>query len=48
MGQHLQGVKGRIKLNLSLRHLPPDGVGKAEEQRIATGEDNDGVLAFVL
>ena len=31
VGQHLQGVEGRVEDNLCLRHLPFDGVGKAEE-----------------
>ena len=32
-----------INHHLCLRHLPPDGIGKAEEQRIATGENDDGL-----
>ena len=42
MGQHLQGVEGWIEFHLSLRHLAPDGIGKAKEQRIARSKDDDG------
>lgn len=41
MRQQLQGVESGIEHDLCLRPLPPDGVGKAEEQGIATGEDDD-------
>ena len=41
MGQHLQGVEGGIKHYLSFRHLALDGIGKAEEQRVARSEDNE-------
>ena len=40
VSQHLQGVEGGINHNLCLRHLSLDGIGKAKEQRVATGEDN--------
>ena len=41
MSQHLQGVERGIDHDLSLWQLSLDGIGKAEEQRIATGEDDD-------
>lgn len=42
MGKHLQGVEGGIDHKLCLRHLTPDGVSKAKEERIAAGEDDKG------
>ena len=47
MGQHLQGIKRGIELNLCLRHLAFDGIGKAKEQGITTGE-NDHTLPTVV
>ncbi len=46
MSQHLQGVERGINHHLRLRHLPFDGIGKAEEQRIATGKDDDGFTIY--
>lgn len=42
MSEKLQGVEGGIDLYLGLGHLPLDGIGKTEEERVATGEDYDG------
>ena len=41
MGQHLEGVKGGVNHQFGLRHLALNGVGKAKEQGIARGKDND-------
>ena len=41
MRQQLQGVESGIEHDLCLRHLPPDGVGKAKEEWVARGEDDD-------
>ena len=45
MGQLLQRVEGGIETDLSLGQLPLDGIGKAEEERIARGKHND-LLGF--
>ena len=42
MGQHLEGVEGGINHDISLRHLALDGIGKAEKQRVARSEDDNG------
>ena len=42
VGQHLEGVERGIDHNLCLGHLAADGVGKAEEEWVARGEDDDG------
>ena len=41
MGQHLERIEGGIDHNLCLWHLPLDGIGKAKEERIAAGKDDD-------
>ena len=33
--QHLQGIEGGEDLNVCIRMFPLDGIGKAEEQRVA-------------
>ena len=48
MGQQLQRVEGGIERYLSLGHLAADGVGNAEEQRVAAGEDDDGGRQYVV
>ena len=41
VGQHVEGVERRIDRDICFRHLPLDGIGKAEEKRVARGEDDD-------
>ena len=42
MGQHLQRVESRVDNEFCSGHFSLDSVGKAEKQRVATGEDDDG------
>ena len=41
MGQHLQGVEGREYLQRNRRTLAPDGRGKAIEEGVARGKNDD-------
>ena len=45
VGQHLQGVEGRIDHDFRLGHPALDGVCKTEEQRVAAGKDNNSALS---
>ena len=42
VSQQLERVERRKDHHLGIRHLPANGVGKAEEKGIARGEDDDG------
>ena len=48
MSQHLQRVERREQFDVGFRHAFADGVGKAEEERVAAGEDNDGRGAWCV
>ena len=41
VSQQLQGVERWVEHHLCFRHLASDGVSKAEEQRVAGGEDDN-------
>ena len=47
VGEHLKGVKGGINHNVRIRHLPPYGIGKAEEQRVTAGKDHHLVVILL-
>ena len=48
VGQHLQGVERRVEHDFCFRHLPADGVGKAEEERVARGKDNKRAIPLLF
>ena len=48
VGQHLKGVESRINHDIGLRHLALDGIGEAEEKRVARGEDDDGFTIYLF
>ena len=47
VGQQLQRIERRINHDFCIRHLPPYGIGKAEEQRVAAGKDHYLVVVLL-